>query len=407
MEHPEVIIVGGGLVGPVLALALASGGIRSLVLDAEAPATHADPDFDGRAYALSLSSCRMLSVLGLWRQVAAQAQDIAEIRISDGRPGEGAGPWDLHFHGQEIDDGPMGHILEDRFLRAALQAAMTASGHIDHRPATRVVAQTPGAAGIRVTLDDGVTLEAALLVGCDGRASGVAARAGISRLGWDYRQTSLVCAVAHELPHHGVAHQFFMPAGPLAILPLPGNRSSIVWTEARDRAAVIQAMSAEDYLATLRPRFGDFLGPISLAGGRWSYPLGLTLATRFAAPRVALAGDAAHGVHPLAGQGLNLGLRDVAALAEVLVAARRRGQDIGAADVLEAYARWRRVDTGMLVAATDGINRLFSNDNPLLRLGRGLGLGLVNRLPPLRRELIRAAAGISGDLPRLLRGRPV
>lgn len=407
MGTPDVIIVGGGLAGPVLALALASGGVRCVVIDAEPAATHADPDFDGRAYAISLSSRRMLDVLGLWRSAAAEAETIAEIRISDGRAGEGASPLDLHFHGQEIDEGPMGHIVEDRVLRRVVLAAMAASERIEHRTGGRVIGQEPGPGRIRIQLDDGSRIEAPLAVGCDGRASGTARRAGISRLGRDYRQTSLVCAVTHERPHGGVAHQFFLPSGPLAILPLPGNRSSIVWTETRERAAIIHALPPEAYLEELRPRFGDFLGPIGLSGRRYAYPLNLTLATQFTAPRIALVGDAAHGVHPLAGQGLNLGLRDVAALAEILVAARRRGEDLGSATVLEGYARWRRVDTAMLVAATDTINRVFSNDNPLLRLGRDLGLGLINRLPPVRRELIRAAAGIAGDLPRLLRGQPV
>lgn len=407
MDRPDVIIVGGGLTGPVLALALASGGVRSTVVDAEPATTHAAPDFDGRAYAISLSSRRMLEVLGIWQQAEPEAEPITEIRISDGRPGEGAGPLDLHFHGQEIDEGPMGHIVEDRVLRRAVLDGMAASDRITHRTGVRVVGQEAGPGRIRLTLDDGSHLDAALAVGCDGRTSGTARRAGIDRLGRDYRQTSLVCAIAHARPHGGVAHQFFLPSGPLAILPLPGNRSSIVWTETRARAGIIQALPPQAYLEELRPRFGAFLGDIELAGRRYAYPLGLTLATRFTAPRVALAGDAAHGVHPLAGQGLNLGLRDVAALAEVLVTARRRGEDLGAAPVLESYARWRRVDTAMLVAATDTINRVFSNDNPLLRLGRDLGLGLVNRLPPVRRELIRAAAGISGDLPRLLRGTPV
>jgi 2-octaprenyl-6-methoxyphenol hydroxylase len=262
-----------------------------------------------------------------------------------------------------------------------------------------------GASTATVTLADGSELGGALLVGCDGRDSGVARRAGIRRRGWDYGQASLVCAVAHERPHRGTAHQFFMPEGPLAILPLPGDRSSIVWTEAAARAAAIQAMDDAGYMAALRPRFGDFLGDLRLEGARFSYPLGLSLAERWVGPRLALAGDAAHGIHPLAGQGLNLGLRDVAALAEVLVRARRRGQDVGAPDVLDDYQRWRRFDTAMLVAATDGLNRLFSNDNPILRLGRDLGLGLVNRLPALRRALIGEAAGLTGDLPLLLRGR--
>ena len=403
----DVLIVGGGLNGPALALALASGGVSSVVIDARGRDARVDPEFDGRAYALSLSSRRMLEALGLWKGLAPHAQAINEIKISDGRAGEGAAPWFLHFDHDEIDEGPMGHFIEDRYLRAALLDAADAHSLITHRDGVAATGQDAGDAGVSVTLDDGSVLSGSLLVGCDGRDSRVAARAGIRRAGWDYSQTGLVCAVSHEWPHHGVAHQFFMPEGPLAILPLPGNRSSIVWTEARDRASAVNALDDAAYLDVLRPRFGDFLGEISLTGVRFSYPLDLSLAERFVAPRLALAGDAAHGIHPLAGQGLNLGLRDVAALAETLVAARRRGQDIGASDVLAGYQQWRRFDTAVLAAATDGINRVFSNDNPVMRLGRDLALGLVNRTPTLRRALIREAAGLSGDLPVLLKGRPI
>jgi 2-octaprenyl-6-methoxyphenol hydroxylase len=401
----DVLIVGGGLNGPALALALAPVGLTSIVTDALPRETRAEPEFDGRAYALALSSRRMLAALGLWERVADRAQSIQEIKISDGRPGTGAAPFFLHFDSAEIEAGPMGHILEDRFLRAALLGALDGADGVTHRAAARVVDHTAGPVGVEAVLEGGETLRARVMVGCDGRASATAQRAGIGRLGWDYDQMSLVCAVAHERPHGGIAHQFFMPSGPLAILPLPGERSSIVWTERRDRAVAIQALDGAGYLAELRPRFGSFLGDIALAGRRFAYPLGLSLAERFVAPRVALAGDAAHGIHPLAGQGLNLGLRDVAALAEVLAQARRRGLDIGAADVLAGYERWRRFDTAVLAAATDGINRLFSNDNPVLRLSRDLGLAAVNRIPALRRGLIREAAGLSGDLPRLLSGR--
>jgi 2-octaprenyl-6-methoxyphenol hydroxylase len=403
----DVLIVGGGLNGPVLALALAQAGLSSIVLDAQAVAARAEPGFDGRAYALSLASQRLLGALGLWGGIAQHAQPIEAIRISDGRPGEGASRLFLHFDGQEVDEGPMGHIVEDRFLRRALIEALDAVPAVGHRGGAAVVGQAIGPGAVAATLADGSELSASLIVGCDGRASGVAARAGIGRRGWDYGQTSLVCAVAHERPHRGVAHQFFMPAGPLAILPLPGHRSSIVWTERADRAAALDRLDAAGYLAELRPRFGDFLGDIALEGERFSYPLGLSLAERWTLPRIALAGDAAHGIHPLAGQGLNLGLRDVAALAEVLAVARRRGEDVGAAAVLARYARWRRFDTTLLAAATDGLNRLFSNENPLLRLGRELGLGMVNRLPAVRRRLIAEAAGLAGDLPRLLRGEPL
>ncbi len=403
----DVLIVGGGLNGPALALALAQGGLSSIVLDAQSADARAEPEFDGRAYALAAASRRMLGALGLWQGLLPRAQAIGKILISDGRPGEGAGPMVLRFDGDEIAEGPMGHILEDRWLRGALLAAMAAEPRITHRAGCSVTGQQVGPGAVAVTLADGGRLEAAVLVGCDGRGSRVAERAGLRRRDRDYRQVSLVCAVAHERPHDGIAYQFFMPAGPLAILPLPGHRSSIVWTETAARAAAIGALDDAGFLAELRPRFGDFLGALRLEGRRYSYPIGLSLTEDIVADRVALAGDSAHGIHPLAGQGLNLGLRDVAALAEVLAAAHRRGQDIGAPDVLAGYGRWRRSDIASLATATDGLNRLFSNDNPILRLGRGLGLGLVNRLPPVRRALISSAAGLTGDLPRLLRGQPL
>ena len=261
--------------------------------------------------------------------------------------------------------------------------------------------------GVGVSLDDGASLRARLLIGCDGKKSAVAKRAGIRRSGWSYGQTALVCAVAHEKPHNGCAHQFFMPSGPLAILPITGNRASIVWTETDARAAEIQEMDDEGYLAELRPRFGSFLGDISLEGRRFFYPLSLSLAQEFIADRVALVGDAAHAVHPIAGQGLNAGLKDVAALAEVLADAMRRGEDIGREEVLERYSQWRRFDTASLALATDAFNRLFSNDNSLLRAIRDVGLGAVNAMPGLRRRLIREAAGLTGDIPRLAQGKPL
>ncbi len=399
----EILIVGGGLNGPVLALALAQGGYSSVVLDALPAVVRDDPGFDGRAYALALASKRMLVALGIWARATEHAQPILDIKVSDGRAGEGASPMHLHFDHHEIEEGPMGFVLEDRFLRRALGEAVAAQPLVSVVSGAKVVAQQVSSGLIGVTLDDGRVLRGLLLVGCDGRSSGVAERAGILRTGWDYGQSSLVCAVAHELPHHGVAQQFFMPTGPLAILPLPGNASSIVWTESSERAAEILAMDEAGFLGALRPAFGDFLGGLRLRGDRYSYPLGLSLAQSLTAPRVALAGDAAHGIHPLAGQGLNLGLRDVAALAETLIEAGRLGQDIGAADVLERYARWRRADIAALAGVTDGINRLFSNDNFVVRAVRDLGLGVVNSLPGLRRGLIREAAGLSGDLPRLMR----
>ncbi len=400
----DVIIVGGGLNGPALALALAQEGVRVTLVDARRAVVRAEVGFDGRAYALAIASKRLMAVLGVWRRVAERVQPILKIVASDGRAGEGAAPFFLIFDQAEIEEGPMGFMLEDRFLYAAFQAEMAGAPGIAVLAGETVVAQGSGS----VTLASGRVLLARLVVGCDGRGSGTAARAGIKRAGWGYGQTALVTAVLHALPHNGVAQQFFMPGGPLAILPLPsGFHSSLVWSEADGVAAAIQALPDAQYLAALRPRVGDFLGDIALAGVRFSYPLSLSLAEQFVADRVALVGDAAHGVHPLAGQGLNLGLRDVGALAQVLIEARRRGEDIGAADVLERYQSWRRFDVTTMALGMDGVNRLFSNDNPVLRGVRDLGLGIVNAMPGLRRGFIRQAAGLTGDVPKLLAGQRI
>ncbi len=403
----DVIVVGGGLNGPALALALAQAGLSVTVIDAQPAQVRAGAAFDGRAYALALASQRLLQAVGVWQAVRDHAQPILRILTSDSTPGGGPSPLFLGFDGAEIEEGVMGYMLEDRFLYAALLAAMERQPGLVHLPATRVVAQEVGPAAATVTLADSRQIAARLIVGADGRASGTAERAGIGRVGHSYGQTALVCALDHDRPHGGTAQQVFLPDGPLAILPLPGNRSSIVWSETEAKARTIAALSDDDFLKVLRPVFGDHLGAIRLAGPRFSYPLTLTLAERYVAARVALAGDAAHGVHPIAGQGLNLGLRDVAALAEVLVAAHRRGEDIGAPDVLARYEQWRRPDSTFLALGMDTINRLFSNDSAVLRGLRDLGLGAVNRLPGLRRAFIRQAAGVGGHPPRLLTGRPL
>ncbi|HEY6919635.1 MAG TPA: UbiH/UbiF/VisC/COQ6 family ubiquinone biosynthesis hydroxylase [Tabrizicola sp.] len=404
----DILIAGGGLNGPALALALAQGGFRVTVIDARPPRARAEAGFDGRAYALAIASVRLLTAIGVWPKVADKAQPMHQIKASDGRAGEGAAAFFLHFDAAEIEEGPMGHMLEDRHLYAAFLEAMEANPGITLLSGETVQAQEVDASGVTVTLASERRLTAGLLVGCDGRGSGTAARAGIKRVGWGYGQTALVTAIRHEKDHQGIAQQFFMPSGPLAILPLKGgHHSSIVWSETDATAAAIQALPDADYLEALRPRFGDFLGEIALAGDRFTYPLSLSLAERFIAPRVALVGDAAHGVHPIAGQGLNLGLRDVAALAEVLILARRRGEDPGSPAALEEYQRWRRFDSTALALGMDSVNRLFSSDNPVLRLGRDLGMGVVNALPGLRRGFIRQAAGLTGELPRLLTGRQI
>ncbi|MBN7785408.1 UbiH/UbiF/VisC/COQ6 family ubiquinone biosynthesis hydroxylase [Ponticoccus gilvus] len=403
MEH-DLIIVGGGLNGPALALAAAQAGLSSAVLDALPATTRSEDAFDGRSYALALASQRMLAGLGLWDGLAGNAQPMREIKVTDGRVGEAEVFLGLHFDSAEIEEGPMGYMVEDRFLRRALLEAVEAEPLVSHRGGARVMAQSTAPDGASVTLEDGTMIMGRLLVGADGRQSGVAQRAGIRRTGWGYGQTALVCAIAHDKPHGGVAHQLFLPPGPLAILPLTGNRSSIVWSETEARARAINALPDAQYLEVLRPRFGAFLGEIALAGARFTYPLGLTLANALIAERLALVGDAAHGMHPIAGQGLNAGLRDVAALAHVLSHAQRRGEDIAAPAVLARYESWRRFDTATLAASTDLFNRLFSNDNPLARMGRDLGMAALGALPGLRRGVIREAAGLTGDLPDLMRG---
>lgn len=402
----DIVIAGGGLNGTTLALALVSAGFDVTVVDPLPKSSRSAGDFDGRGYALSILSQRVLKALGVWAAVSRQAQPILDIVVTDGRAGEGPSPFMLHFDHTEIEEGPMGYMIEDRLLRPALLAALDDAGVVQIDEA-RLVQQAPDAGGVTVTLDDGRTLRARVLVGCDGKTSAVARRAGIPRMGWRYGQTALVCAIGHEKPHHGTAHQFFMPPGPLAILPLSGNRSSIVWSESDAEASRIQSLDDAKYLGELRPRFGDFLGDIALTGKRFTYPLELSIAQRFVADRIALLGDAAHAVHPIAGQGLNAGLKDVAALAEVLTDARRRGEDFGRSDVLLRYQQWRRFDVATLALATDTFNRLFSNDNSLLRAIRDVGLGVTNALPSLRRGFIREAAGLTGELPRLAQGRPL
>jgi 2-octaprenyl-6-methoxyphenol hydroxylase len=403
----DIAIIGGGLNGTALALALAKAGQQVTLIDALAGTVRQEDDFDGRSYALALTSTRLLEGIGVWNAVAPNAQPMLEIKVTDGRAGDGPSPMFMHFDHAEIEEGPMGFMVEDRHLRRVLMEAVGETDGITLLDCETVVAQQVEATGVTLTLASGKTLRSRLAIGADGRGTGTGARAGIKRIGWEYGQTALVCAIAHELPHHGVAHQFFMPPGPLAILPLTENRSSIVWSESTANAAAIHGLPDEAYLDVLRPRFGSFLGEVSLAGARYTYPLGLSLAHRMVASRVALVGDAAHGVHPIAGQGLNAGMRDIAALAEVIADAARRGEDIGSDAALARYQEWRRFDNTTLALATDSFNRLFSNDNPLVRVARDIGMAAVNGLPGLRRRFIREAAGLTGDLPRLMQGKPL
>ena len=398
----EIIILGGGIVGPSLALALVAAGRDVALVDA-AP-EGGDAGSDGRVYALGVGSWRMLRALGLWPALAGDAQPIMAVKVAEARPGRAPAPVGLDYDAAELEAGVFGQMVGDRALRAALAGALEGQGGLRLIRGRRGVDHHADDGGVEVTLDDGQRLRAGLLVAADGRRSATAARAGNRYFRRDYAQSAITAPVAHERPHEATAHQIFFPGGPLAILPLTGNRSSIVWSLPRDQAAALMALDEAGFTAALAPRFGGFLGRIALAGPRQSFPLTLSLAHDPTGPGLALIGDAAHGLHPIAGQGLNLGLRDAAALAEVAVAALRRGEDIGTPGVLERYRAWRRFDNAAFATATDATNLIFAVDLPGLRPLRGLGLALADRVGPLRRALMAEAAGLAGDVPRLLRG---
>jgi len=395
----EVLVIGGGLVGLTFARALAGAGIETVVVDRDDPATLLAAGYDGRTSAIAYGSRRVLDALGIWPRLAVNAAPILEIRVSDG-----ASPLFLHYDHREVGAAPLGHIVENRDIRRALHEGLAGLAGLTVLAPMTVAGLDREGARVAARLADGRQVVAGLAVGADGRGSPTRRGAGIAVTQWSYAQTGIVCTIDHERPHRGIAHERFLPAGPFAVLPMTGNRSSIVWTERRDLAPAMLALSDADFSAEIARRFGPSLGAIRVAGGRWSYPLSLLHAERYVDRRLALIGDAAHAIHPIAGQGLNLGIRDVAALAEVLVDGRRLGLDIGAADVLARYQRWRRFDSQVMAAATDGLNRLFSNAIPPVRLVRDLGLAAVNALPPLRRLFMRHAMGVVGDLPRLVRG---
>jgi len=398
----DLLIVGGGMVGMTLAIATAEAGLRVVIVDTSDPATQIDLAFDGRTCAIAYGPQQLLATIGAWDGMAGAAEPILDIRVSDGES-----PLFLHYGHDAVGDAPFGHIVENRTIRRALLARARELPNIDLRAPASVAAFDHDGGAATVRLGDGRVVRAALIVGADGRHSFVRRHAGIGTTEWSYDQTGIVCTIGHERPHEGVAHERFLSAGPFAILPMTGNRSSLVWAERADLAPTMMALSDGEFLAEIDWRVGGFLGRLSLAGPRFSYPLSLLHAHRYVDRRLVLVGDAAHAIHPISGQGLNLGLKDVAALAEVLIDARRLGLDIAGADVLDRYARWRRFDNLALIAATDSLNRLFSNDIAPLKLVRDVGLAVVGRVPPLKRLFMRHAMGILGDLPRLIRGEPL
>jgi 2-octaprenyl-6-methoxyphenol hydroxylase len=404
-ERFDVLVVGAGYVGLATAVSMSAArpSLRIAVVDA---APEGVWQRDTRASAIAAAASRMLSRLGAWDEIAPHAQPIADMIVTDSRTADPVRPVFLTFDGEVGPGEPFAHMVENKVLNGALRRLAAEHG-VDVLQGVGVEGFETGPAATTVHLADGIAFETRLLVAADGVRSRLRTLAGIRTVEWEYGQSGIVCTVAHERPHEGRAEEHFLPAGPFAILPLKGNRSSIVWTE---RTADAERLVAEDdivFETELERRFGLKLGAIRVEGQRRAWPLGLTLARDFVRPRLALAGDAAHGIHPIAGQGLNLGFKDAAALAEVVVDADRLGRDIGALDVLETYQRWRRFDTLQMGITTDVLNRLFSNDLAPVRAIRDLGLGIVDRMPAMKSFFIRQAAGLSGETPRLLRGEAI
>ncbi|TVR96387.1 MAG: 2-octaprenyl-6-methoxyphenyl hydroxylase [Rhodospirillales bacterium] len=398
----DVVVIGGALVGGTLAAALGQAGMIVAVVDAADPRVVADASFDGRASAIALSSRRLLEGVGVWDLLGNTAAPMLDIRVADA-----GSHLFLHYRHEEVGDEPFGHMVENTRMRQALIQRMDALPSVTLVAPQRCLRLDRSREGVRAHLADGSVVRAPLAVAADGRSSPTRDGAGIDILTWRYDQIAIVCTVAHERPHNFVACEHFLPAGPFAILPLLGNRSSIVWTERAELAPTIMGLDDAGFSRELRQRFGDFLGKVEPVGPRWSYPLSWHLAETAVAERLALVGDAYHGMHPIAGQGLNMGLRDVAALAEVVTDSFRLGLDWGAPSVLDRYQRWRRFDNMLMLGLTDGLNRLFSNDIAPIKLARDLGLATVNRIPPLKRLFMRHAMGVVGELPRLMQGRPL
>ena len=415
----DLAVIGAGLNGSLLALAAGQSGLRTALVDRVSLSFLTEAGFDGRTTAIAYTSQRLFKAVGVWDELADRAEPILDIRISDAGHDGRASPLFLHFDHREAaeDEGeaaPMGWIVENRFLRAAILRRLQNCRSVELVAPDEALDTARSPDKVEITLKSGRRLAARLVASAEGRFGSMREDAGISARAWSYGQIAIVLVARHEKPHRGVAQEKFLPGGPFAILPMqdsepadgkPGeHRSSIVWTERASIARRLLELDAPRFQAEFARRFGDHLGSVRPVGPRWSHPLGLVHAERYVEQRLVLVGDAAHGIHPIAGQGYNLGVRDIAALVEALVDAKRLGLDIGAADTLERYAQWRRADNLTMVAATDLLNRLFSNDVRPLRLVRDLGLATVNRVPALRRFFVRHAMGLVGDLPRLMRG---
>jgi len=401
MERYDVIIVGGGHVGLTLALALgrSAPGIKLALVDRRPSSVPKD----NRASAIAAGVRHIFEALGVWQEMEAHSQPMSAMHITDSGTGDLARPLFLQFGGEVSPGEAFAHMVPNQASAAALLKG--AEGLFEMIAPAEISNWSGEGTLASLSLTDGRVLSAPLIIAADGAQSGLRNRAGIGTIGHDYGQTGLVATIGHQLPHNGIAYEHFRPSGPFASLPLPGNRSSLVWTEKTENAPRFLAMNPQDLALEIEAVMGSTLGSVTLEDKLMGFPLRLQLAKSFIGPRLALVGDAAHVVHPIAGQGLNLGLKDVAALAEVVVEAMRLGLDHGGADILERYQSWRRLDTTSMAAVTDGMNRLFSNDAAPVRAIRDFGLGLVDRAAPVKAALISAASGASG--PRLLSGLPI
>jgi 2-octaprenyl-6-methoxyphenol hydroxylase len=403
MKHDyDIIISGAGMVGLTMALAVARLGLKVAVIEKSLLPAQLDPHFDGRVSAIALGSKYIMEGIGAWEGMAPYAEPILDIRVTDGHT-----PVFLHYDHREVGDDPFGYIVENRYIRHALQTVV-----VQHADIT--VIQNAGLEGFRneegcavCTIAGKGELRCALFIGAEGKQSPTRALAGIKITEWDYGQTAIVCTIAHEKSHQGLAQERFLPQGPFAVLPMQHNHSSLVWVEPTDRAPIYTELSDEECIQEITERVGDYLGKLSLVGKRFTYPLSLSHARAYIGERLALIGDAAHAMHPIAGQGVNVGFRDVAVLAELIGKQREAGLDIGAEDVLTHYQRWRRFDNVAMLGSTDGLNRLFTNNLIPIKLIRDFGLWAVGAAPPLKRFLMRHAMGLVGDLPKDIHPRNV
>jgi len=399
----DIVVIGAGINGKIMSLAAAHSGFSVALIDQNSFIENSLREFDGRAYAIAFSSVQMMRNLNFWKEIEDTAQPITNIKVSHGTIERGPASATLQFNNADIEESPMAQMLEDRFLRHCLIQKIKENNLIDLIEQKKIIELNDLDKQKQLTLDNGSKIRASLIVASDGVNSPTAKTFGIRKAGWKYKQRGLVCAVNHEYSSNNTAYQYFLPEGPLAILPIKNNTASIVWTESIQNASTISEMDDPEYLSVLQNRFGDFLGKLKLTGKRLSFPLKLSISEKYVLDKFAVIGDAAHGYHPIAGQGLNAGLRDIAALVDVISCARERGEDFSSINILNRYQEWRRFDNQTLGFATDNLNKIFSSYDPLFGSLKNLGMKIVDKSNRAKRAFMRQAAGLNGDLPRLMR----